>query len=92
MFAEGFFDPSSAYLAHFCLLLTRGTQEISSNEQLLQGVPVCGRLHLTLREWHDWQATDARFLSRRVLPEARVLSSEKLPIIKKKAELFLRMS
>ena len=88
MFAEGFFDPSSTHLAHFCLLLTRGTQEISSNEQLVQGVPVCGRLHLTLREWHDWQATDARFLSCRVLPEATVLSSEKLRIIKKQQTCF----
>ena len=76
-------------MAYFDLLLSRGTQESSSNEQLAQGFPVCGRLHLTLRAWHDWQATGARFLDCRVLPVFRGLSFAELGIMET-ADLSLR--
>ncbi|KAF3394840.1 hypothetical protein DPV78_009080 [Talaromyces pinophilus] len=68
-------------MAYFDLLLSRGTQESSSNEQLVQGLPVCGRLHRTLRAWHDWQATGARLLDCRVLPVLRGLSFAELGIM-----------
>jgi len=47
---------------HLLLFVARGSHTRRSSEQFVHGVPVCERLHLTLRAWQEWQARAARFL------------------------------